>query len=100
MDVDMALDEKDFVREAEILKTLGHPIRLKIIEGLMRDELLCVKNIWTALGLPQATVSQHLALLKNKQIVSAERKGVTMCYSVADATVVKLMKVLKGNSTS
>jgi ArsR family transcriptional regulator len=85
---------KDYEREAEILKTLGHPIRLKIVEGLLECEC-CVKNIWTALALPQATVSQHLALLKNKNIVSSERKGVTMCYAVSDETVRSIMKALK-----
>jgi ArsR family transcriptional regulator len=87
----------NYIREAEILKTIGHPVRLKIIEGLIECEC-CVKNIWTALGLPQATVSQHLALLKNRNIVSAERKGVTMCYSVSDETVIRLMNVLKSTS--
>lgn len=91
------MNDKQFEREAEILKTLGHPIRLKIIEGLLECEC-CVKNIWTALGLPQATVSQHLALLKNKNIVSSERRGVQMCYSICDETVLKIMKVLKSNS--
>jgi len=85
--------QKQFEREAEILKTIGHPIRLEIIKGLMEPES-CVKNIWTALNLPQATVSQHLALLKNKGIVSSERRGVTMCYSVTDDTVKKIMKIV------
>lgn len=85
--------KESYEREAEILKTIGHPIRLKIIEGLLESEC-CVKNIWTALDLPQATVSQHLALLKNKSIVVSERKGVTMCYSVADDTVKKIMGVI------
>ena len=85
---------KDYERKAEILKTLGHPIRLKIVEGLLECEC-CVKNIWTALALPQATVSQHLALLKNKNIVTSERKGVTMCYAVSDETVRSIMKALK-----
>lgn len=85
--------QKQFEREAEILKTIGHPIRLEIIKGLMESES-CVKNIWTALNLPQATVSQHLALLKNKGIVSSERKGVTMCYSVTDDMVKKVMRIV------
>lgn len=83
----------NFEREAEVLKTLGHPVRLKIIENLLQCEC-CVKNLWTTLDLPQATVSQHLALLKNKQIVRAERQGVQMCYSVSDETVRKIMEIL------
>lgn len=87
----------DYKREAEVFKTIGHPVRLKIIEGLLKNEC-CVKNIWTSLNLPQATVSQHLALLKNKNIVQAQRKGITMCYSVTDNTVRRVMNVIKKNA--
>jgi ArsR family transcriptional regulator len=73
--------ELDYDRESEILKVLGHPIRLKIVAGLM-SESCNVKKIWECLGLPQATVSQHLALLKNKDIISGRREGVEVFYQV------------------
>lgn len=72
---------KSYEREAEILKVLGHPIRLKIVAGLL-SEACNVKKIWECLGLPQATVSQHLALLKNKGIIKGRRSGVEVYYSV------------------
>ena len=68
-------------REAEILKVLGHPVRLKIVAGLM-SQSCNVKKIWECLGLPQATVSQHLALLKNKGIIDGRRDGVEVFYTV------------------
>ncbi len=68
-------------REAEILKVLGHAVRLKIVAGLM-SESCNVKKIWECLGLPQATVSQHLALLKNKGIIEGRREGVEVFYHV------------------
>ncbi len=86
--------QKQFEREAEILKTIGHPVRLQIIKGLMESKTSCVKDIWAALKLPQASVSQHLALLKNRRILSSERKGVTMWYSVNDELVKKVMRVV------
>ena len=70
-----------FDREAEILKVLGHPVRLKIVAGLM-SQSCNVKKIWECLGLPQATVSQHLALLKNKGIIVGKRDGVEVFYQV------------------
>lgn len=70
-----------FDREAEILKVLGHPVRLKIVAGLM-SESCNVKKIWECLELPQATVSQHLALLKNKGIIEGRRDGVEVFYKV------------------
>jgi len=68
-------------REAEILKVLGHPVRLKIVAGLTAQPCN-VKKIWECLGLPQATVSQHLALLKNKGIIEGRRDGVEVFYHV------------------
>lgn len=71
----------NYDREAEILKVLGHPVRLKIVAGLM-SQSCNVKKIWECLGLPQATVSQHLALLKNKGIIDGRRDGVEVFYHV------------------
>jgi ArsR family transcriptional regulator len=72
---------QDFDREAEVLKVLGHPVRLKIVAGLL-SQSCNVKKIWECLELPQATVSQHLALLKNKGIISGRREGVEVFYEV------------------
>lgn len=72
---------QNYDREAEILKVLGHAVRLKIVAGLM-SESCNVKKIWECLGLPQATVSQHLALLKNKGIIEGRREGVEVFYHV------------------
>ena len=93
------MEEKDFVKnrdfssEAEILKVLGHPIRLKIVAGLCSRECN-VKHIWECLGLPQATVSQHLALLKNKGIIEGKREGVEVRYSVAHPLVKMIINIL------
>ena len=88
------IEEEEYRTEAELLKTLGHPIRLKIIEVLVSKKS-CVKNIWESLGLPQATVSQHLISLKNKGIVSCRRDGVMMCYELNDKRTGKIFKDLK-----
>ncbi len=85
---------EEYATEAELLKTLGHPVRLKIIEVLVNHKS-CVKNIWESLGLPQATVSQHLISLKNKGIVSCKRDGVMMCYELSDKRIEKIFKDLK-----
>lgn len=78
MEFDIA---RQYNEESEVLKVLGHPIRLKIVAGLCTRECN-VKHIWECLGLPQATVSQHLALLKNKGIIQGKRDGVEVHYSV------------------
>uniref|UniRef100_A0A831UBX6 ArsR family transcriptional regulator n=1 Tax=Geobacter metallireducens TaxID=28232 RepID=A0A831UBX6_GEOME len=90
MDFDVS---RNFSEEAEIFKVLGHPVRLKIVAGLCTRECN-VKHIWECLGLPQATVSQHLALLKNKGIIEGKRDGVEVHYSVVHPLAKKLIAVL------
>jgi DNA-binding transcriptional ArsR family regulator len=85
---------RDFSDEAEVLKVLGHPIRLKIVAGLCTQECN-VKHIWECLGLPQATVSQHLALLKNKGIIAGKREGVEVHYSVINPMARKIIEILQ-----
>ena len=84
---------RSFDQEAEILKVLGHPIRLKIVAGLCTKECN-VKYIWECLGLPQATVSQHLALLKNKGIIEGKRDGVEVYYSVIHPLAKRIVATL------
>jgi len=84
---------RKFDGEAEILKVLGHPIRIKIVAGLCAHECN-VKHIWECLGLPQATVSQHLALLKHKGIIEGKREGVEVHYSVINPLAKKLISLL------
>lgn len=84
---------RQYSEEAEVLKVLGHPIRLKIVAGLCTQECN-VKHIWECLGLPQATVSQHLALLKNKGIISGRREGVEVRYSVINPLAKKIIQAL------
>ena len=85
--------DRQFNSEAEVLKVLGHPIRLKIVAGLCTHECN-VKHIWECLGLPQATVSQHLALLKHKGIIEGKREGVEVHYSVISPLAKKLISML------
>lgn len=88
----MEVDQR-FEDIAEICKAIGHPIRLTILAGLM-NKRSCVKDIWDCLGLPQATVSQHLSILKSKNIVSVRKLGLRREYFINNPMVEKLVKVL------
>lgn len=90
---------RDYCSEAEILKVLGHPVRLKIVAGLCSRECN-VKHIWECLGLPQATVSQHLALLKNKGIIEGKRDGVKVQYSVIHPLAIRIVETMERTFTS
>ena len=83
----------DYVKESGILKALAHPVRLRIVDGLINHECN-VDKITKALKIPQSTASQHLALLKSRGIVSLRKEGVKTCYRVVDPRIVDLIKVL------
>jgi len=86
--------QSNYAKWAEILKTLGHPIRIRILESLM-DKEKCVSNIWAHLDLPQSTVSQHLSLLRSKGIVQHERSGSKVNYFVRDKRIQEIIKLIK-----
>ncbi len=87
-------DDDELVRMAELLKVLGHPIRLQIVLNLIESSS-CVKDIWGCLGLPQASVSQHLSALRAHGIVRGNREGTTVTYEVVDPVVRNLIRHLR-----
>ncbi|HDR46986.1 MAG TPA: ArsR family transcriptional regulator [Geoalkalibacter subterraneus] len=70
--------------EAKIFKALSDPTRLRIVALLLEGEL-CVCDLMAVLGLPQSTVSRHLANLRHAGLVEDERRGVWMFYRLASS---------------
>jgi len=68
---------------AQTLKALSDPIRLRIILLLQAEGELCVCDLMAVLGLPQSTVSRHLAYLKRSCWVDTRRQGLWMYYSLS-----------------
>lgn len=64
-----------------ILKAAGESTRLRIL-NLLRFGKICVGDLQSVLGLPQATVSRHLAILRSTGLVSDSRKGTRIVYSL------------------
>jgi ArsR family transcriptional regulator len=69
-------------RLEDVFKALADQTRLRILALLGSDEV-CVCNIHDTLGLPQPTVSRHLAYLRRTGLVDARREGVWMHYRVS-----------------
>ncbi len=84
----------DFEKDSEILKALGHPIRLKMVTGLIKEDECNVNKMVGELGIPQSTVSQHLGILKNKGIIQPRKEGVKTCYRVVDERVRSIVDLL------
>lgn len=80
--------------KAKVLKALSHPIRLCIVRGLMEEEGCNVSKMQSCLEIPQSTLSQHLAKLRNLGILEGERNGVEINYYVIDEDAKKIVKTL------
>ena len=80
---------------AEIFKALAHPIRLKIVCGLSKKDECNVNEMCEKLGIAQPTVSQHLNILKNADIVTGYRDGNKVCYRLENDFVMKMIKNLE-----
>ena len=80
--------------KAEFFKALGHPMRIQILE-LLRGGPLSVGQLQEAIGAPASSISQQLAVLRGRNIVSTERRGTTVIYHVRDVDLFELLDVAR-----
>jgi ArsR family transcriptional regulator len=83
-----------FELHAELLKALAHPRRLEIIQ-LLRDQQLSVTDIYEMLDLPQANISQHLMILRDSGVVTTQREGKQIIYSLTHPKIVQACDALR-----
>jgi len=86
----------DTLREfkAGIFQALAHSTRIAIIEAL-RDGELPAGAIIERLGVEQANASQHLSILRAKQIVSSRKEGNQVFYSVRDPLLIEVLDIMR-----
>lgn len=84
----------DYEEVGDILKVMAHPVRLKILQGLLSDECN-VGGIVKKLNLPQSTVSQHLSLLRGRGIIAPRKEGVRTCYRVVSQKVREVIRIME-----
>ena len=81
--------------KAGVFQALGHPTRIAIVE-LLRDEREApVSRIHEYTGLEQANVSQHLSVLRSKQLVTARKDGNQVFYSLRDPILGKVLNLMR-----
>ncbi len=78
---------------SEICRTLANEKRQRILSAL-RDGELSVTRIAEETGIAQATVSQHLALLRSKGLVNTRRDGTHVHYSVANPKIIQAFDLI------
>ena len=67
---------------AAMMKALGHPARVAILQHLVKSQACICGDIVEELGLAQATISQHLKELKNVGLIKGTIDGTSVCYCI------------------
>lgn len=67
---------------AQLLKVLGHPARVAIVQSIIRSKTCICGDLVTEIGLAQATISQHLKELKSIGIIQGTIEGTSVCYCI------------------
>jgi len=89
-----SFDRRIFQLHAELCKTLSNPIRLEIL-SLLQDGEKSVGELADLTGVRQATISQHLAVLRQRAVVSTRKDGANIFYNVANPKMVKACDMIR-----
>ena len=88
----------DYEERAGLLKALAHPVRLRIVRGLLRCGCRNVSCMEAQTGQSQASISQHLMRLRAAGVVKAERMSNEVYYEIVNPEVAAVMAALFGHS--
>jgi DNA-binding transcriptional ArsR family regulator len=80
--------------KASVFQALGHPTRIAIVETLRQGEL-SAGVIQARLGIEQANVSQHLAILRSRQIVTNRKDGNQVFYSLRNPVLLEVLDIMR-----
>ena len=80
--------------KAEVFQVLGHPTRIHIVECLRHGEL-AVNAILERVGVEPANLSQHLSVLRGKDLVVKRKDGNQVLYSLRDPLLVEVLLVMR-----
>lgn len=88
-------NQNEILNKAKMkVRALNHPLRQKML-ALIKDNKnrMNVTDIYVKLRIEQSVASQHLAILRNQNLVSTEREGKTIWYSVDDPAIKRLIQI-------
>ena len=92
-------EDSEISNEAEIIKALADPTRLKIVYILSKTDELCVCQIIETLNKSQSTISHHLNILKKAKIVDWRKKGQWMYYSLKNPGIITGLNIIFDKKT-
>jgi ArsR family transcriptional regulator len=80
--------------KAEFFKALAHPLRIRIVDELRNGEI-GVNDLCARLDAEQSTLSQQLAILRSRNLVTARKDGLNVLYSIRDPEIFHLLDVAR-----
>lgn len=80
--------------KAEFFKTLGHPVRIRVLE-LLAEREHAVAEMLPEVGVEAASLSQQLAVLRKSNLVVTRREGSSVYYALTDPEIVDLLRVAR-----
>jgi len=88
------IDPRLFERAARVIRILGHPLRLRILESLEIGERN-VTDLQDELGVTQAVISQQLAILRSEDVVASRREGPRVYYRIIEPKVSHILDCIR-----
>jgi len=86
--------KKDFYTlHSDVCKTLANPKRQEILDSL-REKEMAVNEIVERTGITQANLSQHLAIMRTKDIVKTRREGLNVYYSLSNTKIIQAFDLI------
>jgi len=85
---------------ARVLRCLGHPFRLQVLDLLEHEGECTVTQIHSSLGVEQAVASQHLTNMWDKGILSRRKEGVHVYYGIGDERALKVLACVRDANCS
>lgn len=87
--------EEDIYLASRSLKAMAHPLRLKILCILGSTTEFSVQDIVEQVGTSQSNISQHLSILRDKEIIASRKDANKVYYRIGDPKVLKLIGALR-----
>jgi len=86
--------DADIIRAARCLKAMSHPLRLKIL-CVLGDQRFSVQDIVKQVGTSQSNISQHLAILREKDILGYDKQANRVYYFIDDKRMLQLISMMR-----
>lgn len=90
----VAMKEENIEKASKALKAMGHPLRLKIL-CVLGDSELPVMDIVSQVGTTQSNISQHIDILREKEIITSRREGSKIICKVRDPQILNLLDAMQ-----